>query len=54
MNAFVSAFCRDVSCATAAAVITIIVGLAFVQSTDVAPRMQHIVAAKTAPAANQA
>ena len=54
MNAFVSAFYRDVSCATAAAVITIIVGLAFVQSTDVAPRMQHIVQVGTAPEAHQA
>ena len=54
MNAFFSSFCRDLSCATAAAVITVVVGLAFVQSTDLAPGTQHIVKAVTAPEADPA
>jgi len=37
MNAFVSALYRDVTCAAAAILITLIVGASFVQSTAVAP-----------------
>ena len=37
MNAFVSTVYRDLTCAAAAAVISLIVGMSFVQSTAVAP-----------------
>ena len=37
MNAFVSTVYRDLTCAAAAAVISVIVGLSFVHSTAVAP-----------------
>ena len=37
MNAFVATFTRDLTCAAAAALISVIVGLSFVQSTSVAP-----------------
>ena len=37
MNAIVSSLYRDLTCAAAAAVISLIVGLSFVQSTAVAP-----------------
>ena len=37
MNAFASMLYRDLTCAAAAAVISLIVGLSFVQSTAVAP-----------------
>jgi hypothetical protein len=37
MNTFVSTVYRDLTCAAAAAVISLIVGLSFVQSTAVAP-----------------
>jgi len=40
MNAFVSALYRDLTCAAAAAVITAVIGLSFVQSTAVAPGTQ--------------
>jgi hypothetical protein len=39
MNAFVAALYRDVTCAAAAAVITLVIGMSFVQSTAVAPGM---------------
>ena len=38
MNAFVSTVYRDLTCAAAAAVISLIVGMSFVQSTAVAPQ----------------
>jgi hypothetical protein len=37
MNAFVTALYRDVTCAAGAAVITLVIGMSFVQSTAVAP-----------------
>jgi hypothetical protein len=37
MNAFATALYRDLTCAAAAALISLIVGLSFVQSTSVAP-----------------
>jgi hypothetical protein len=37
MNAFLSTLYRDLTCAAAAIVITLIVGASFVQSTAVAP-----------------
>jgi hypothetical protein len=37
MNAFASAFYRDVTCGAAATLITLALGMAFVQSTSVAP-----------------
>jgi hypothetical protein len=40
MNAFVTALYRDVTCAAAAAVITLVIGMSFVQSTAVAPGIQ--------------
>ena len=40
MNAFVTALYRDLTCAAAAAVITLVIGMSFVQSTAVAPGAQ--------------
>jgi hypothetical protein len=40
MNTFVSTLCRDVTCALAAAVITLIVGVSFVDSTLQPPGTQ--------------
>ena len=37
MKSFVSTLYRDFTCAVAAAVITVVIGLSFVQSTSVAP-----------------
>ena len=37
MNAFASALYRDVTCGAAATLITLVLGMAFVQSTSVAP-----------------
>jgi hypothetical protein len=37
MNNFVAAAFRDLTCVLAAAVITLVVGMAFVQSTNAAP-----------------
>ncbi|HEX8783812.1 MAG TPA: hypothetical protein VF764_10600, partial [Steroidobacteraceae bacterium] len=37
MNAFISAFYRDLSCAAAALLITVVMGASFVQSTAAAP-----------------
>jgi hypothetical protein len=37
MNAFVSALYRDVTCAAASALITLVLALSFVQSTSVPP-----------------
>jgi len=47
MNAYLSALYRDVTCAAAALVITLIVGASFVESTAVAPGAQ---ASASAPA----
>ena len=49
MNAFVSALYRDLTCAAAAAVITVVIGLSFVQSTAVAPGTQNPSAVATQP-----
>jgi hypothetical protein len=38
MNAILTAFYRDLTCAAAAAVITLVLGAAFVQSTSVPPQ----------------
>ena len=40
MNAFLSTLYRDLTCAAAALVITLIVGASFVESTAVAPGAQ--------------
>ena len=45
MNAFVSTLYRDLSCAAAALLISVIVGASFVQSTATAPRVLPTVAA---------
>jgi hypothetical protein len=45
MNTFVTALYRDITCAAAAAVITLVIGMSFVQSTAVAPGMQAPAAA---------
>ena len=37
MNAFVTALYRDVTCGAAAALITVVLGMSFVQSTQAAP-----------------
>lgn len=37
MNAFAAQLYRDVTCAAAAALITLVIGLSFVQSTSAAP-----------------
>jgi hypothetical protein len=46
MNAFASMLYRDLTCAAAAALISLIVGMSFVQSTALAP-------AQTAPVVTQ-
>jgi len=45
MNAYLSALYRDVACAAAALVITLIVGASFVESTSVVPGTQASAAA---------
>ncbi|HTL19221.1 MAG TPA: hypothetical protein VL220_00750 [Steroidobacteraceae bacterium] len=49
MNAFVSSFSRDLSCAAAALLISVLIGASFVQSTAAAPAVLATVVA-TAPA----
>ena len=44
MNAFVSTLYRDLSCAAAALLISVIVGASFVQSTATASRVMGTVA----------
>ena len=44
MNAFVSTLYRDLTCAAAALLISVIVGASFVQSTVTAPRVLATVA----------
>jgi len=46
MNAFVSTLYRDLTCAAAAVLISMVVGMSFVQSTATAPAVQTV----TAPA----
>ena len=48
MNAFAATLCRELTCATAAAVISLVVGMSFVQSTAVAQ-----MPATTSPAVGQ-
>ena len=45
MNAFVSTLYRDLTCAAAALLISVVVGASFVQSTATAPRVLPTVAA---------
>ena len=45
MNAFVSTLYRDLSCAAAALLISVVVGASFVQSTAAAPVVLATVAA---------
>jgi hypothetical protein len=47
MNAFVTALYRDVTCAAAAAAITLVIGMGFVRSTAVAPGMPASTTAAT-------
>jgi hypothetical protein len=42
MNAFVSALYRDLTCAAAAILISVVVGMSFVQSTATAPAGQTV------------
>ena len=42
MNAFVSALYRDLTCAAAAVLISVVVGMSFVQSTATAPAAQTV------------
>jgi len=50
MNSFTSTLYRDVTCAAAAALITFVLGLSFVQSTSAAPfQAAPAVAAEQAP-----
>jgi hypothetical protein len=44
MNAFVSALYRDLTCAAAAVLISVIVGMSFVQSTATAQVTQTVTA----------
>jgi hypothetical protein len=50
MNAFISAAYRDLTCAAAALLITVVMGASFVQSTAVAPGVLATVV--TAPSAS--
>ena len=45
MNAFISALHRDLTCAAAALLITVVMGASFVQSTAAAPAVLATVAA---------
>ena len=47
MNAFVSTLTRDLTCAAAAAVITLIAAASFVQSTSAPPFGQTVAVTKT-------
>ena len=44
MNTFVSALYRDLTCAAAAVLISVVVGMSFVQSTATAPAVQTVTA----------
>ena len=51
MNAFISAAYRDLTCAAAALLITVVMGASFVQSTAVAPAvLATVVTASSASA----
>jgi hypothetical protein len=50
MTTFVNAAVRDLTCVVAASLITLIVGMAFVQSTASAPGTTHAIARVTSPA----
>jgi hypothetical protein len=50
MSTFIARLSRDFTCVAAAAVITLIAGMAFVQSTAVRPASQPFVAAVSSPA----
>jgi hypothetical protein len=56
MNAFVSALYRDLTCAAAAAAITLVLAVSFVESTSVPPgaRAAAIANAVTVPAGERA
>lgn len=56
MNAFVSALYRNLTCAAAAAAITLVMAVTFLQSTSMPPGMQasSSVAAVKLPAGEQA
>jgi hypothetical protein len=41
MNTFITSLYRDLACAVAAAVITLVLGTAFVQSTSVPPAASY-------------
>ena len=53
MNSFASTLYRDLTCAAAAALITLVIGLSFVASTSVAPgsrpEARHVLALQSAP-----
>ena len=51
MNAFVSTLYRDLTCAAAALLISVIVGASFVQSTATAPGVLATVATVSSPSA---
>jgi hypothetical protein len=42
MNAFVATLYRDLTCAAAAVLISVVVGMSFVQSTATAPATQAV------------
>jgi hypothetical protein len=51
MNAFISALYRDLTCAGAALLITLVVGASFVQSTAAAPAVLATVVTTTSASA---
>jgi hypothetical protein len=54
MNSFASTLYRDLTCAAAAALITVVIGLSFVASTSVAPGHGAARAAVATQASGQA
>jgi short-subunit dehydrogenase involved in D-alanine esterification of teichoic acids len=54
MNSFTSTLYRDLTCAAAAALITVVIGLSFVASTSVAPGHNAARAAVAVQASGQA
>jgi hypothetical protein len=51
MNAFFSALYRDLTCAAAALLITVVMGASFVQSTAAAPAVFPTVVSTSSPGA---
>jgi len=51
MNAFISALYRDLTCAAAALLITVVMGASLVQSTAAAPAVFATVVATSSPGA---